>query len=153
MIDRSAIDRILETNRYLVLGTVDESGQPWVTPVFFAALEQDCVCWVSSPNSRHSCNIAHRSAIAITVFDSSVGVGEAEAAYFEADAMIAGAGDTHSALHSLNARLPPDKQLGVEDVQPLGSLVVYLARLRRSFVLVRGGNAYYGNVLDMTLEV
>lgn len=136
-----------------MLGTADEAGQPWVTPVFFAPLEQDCVCWVSSPNSRHSCNIAHRSAIAITVFDFSVDVGKADAAYFGADAMSAGADDTLPALHSLNARLPPDKQMGGGDMQPQGSLVVYLARLRRSFVLVRGGNAHDGNVLDMTLEV
>ena len=35
MIDRSAIDRVLAANRYLVLGTADEDGRPWVTPVFF----------------------------------------------------------------------------------------------------------------------
>jgi Pyridoxamine 5'-phosphate oxidase len=65
-----------------VLGTADADGQPWVTPFFFAPLESDRVCWVSAPGSRHSRNIASRAALAITVFDSAVEVGRAEAAYF-----------------------------------------------------------------------
>ena len=75
MIDRSAADRVLAANRYLVLGTADENGNPWVSPVFFAPLDLDRLCWVSSPHSRHSRNIAQRARIAITVFDSTVGVG------------------------------------------------------------------------------
>lgn len=27
---------IIESNRYMVLGTADEDGVPWVTPVWFA---------------------------------------------------------------------------------------------------------------------
>ena len=114
MPDRSDIDRILATNRYIVLGTADEAGQPWVTPVFFAPLDADRVCWVSSPDSRHSRNIAHRAAIAITAFDSTVEVGQAEAAYFDAEAAAASPVETEAALQALNARLPVGKQLGVE---------------------------------------
>ena len=76
MTDHSVIDRVLAANRYLVLGTADQAGTPWVTPVFFAPLGPDRVCWVSSPESRHSRNIAERAAVAITVFDSTVEVGK-----------------------------------------------------------------------------
>lgn len=85
-IDPTAAGRALAANRYLVLGTADEDGAPWVSPVFFATLDPDRVCWVSSPDSRHSRNIAKRARIAITVFDSTVEVGQAQAAYFDADA-------------------------------------------------------------------
>jgi nitroimidazol reductase NimA-like FMN-containing flavoprotein (pyridoxamine 5'-phosphate oxidase superfamily) len=51
--DRSDVDRLLAANRYLVLATADEDGQPWATPVFFASLDPHTLCWVSSPNSRH----------------------------------------------------------------------------------------------------
>jgi uncharacterized protein YhbP (UPF0306 family) len=153
MVDRSNIDRILAANRYLVLGTADPAGQPWVTPVFFAPLGLDRVCWVSSPESRHSRNIANRAAIAITVFDSTVEVGGAEAAYFDADAARAMPDQTDAALRALNSRLPQRKQLSAEDLQPRGPLVVYRADLRHRYVLVRGGNPEYRNVLDMTLEV
>jgi uncharacterized protein YhbP (UPF0306 family) len=151
--DRAVIDRVLATNRYVVLGTADRAGQPWVTPVFFALLDADRVCWVSSPESRHSRNIADRAAIAITAFDSTVEVGEAGAAYFDADAAPASPDESAAGLQALNARLPLAKQLGPEDLQPEGQLVVYRATLRRRYVLVRGGDAHYGNVSDMTLEV
>ena len=93
MIDRLAIDRVLAANRYLVLGTADEAGQPWVSPVFFARLDPNRLCLVSSPDSRHSRNLAHRNTIAITVFDSSVAVAQAEVAYFDARAAPAIPGD------------------------------------------------------------
>jgi hypothetical protein len=30
---------IIDFNLYMVLGTADESGQPWVTPVYYAAAD------------------------------------------------------------------------------------------------------------------
>jgi hypothetical protein len=98
VIDRSGVDRVLAANRYLVLGTADELGQPWATPVFFAPLDPHRVCWVSAPDSRHSRNIARRTRVAITVFDSTVEVGRGEAAYFDADAAPATPGETSAAL-------------------------------------------------------
>lgn len=149
--DRSGVDRLLAANRYLVLGTADEHGQPWATPVFFAPLDPARVCWVSAPDSRHSRNIAHRTAVAITVFDSTVEVGRGEAAY--ADAAPATPDETDAALQALNARLPQHKRLSGADVQPRGPMVVYRADLRHRYLLVRGGNAEFGNDLDMTVEV
>jgi nitroimidazol reductase NimA-like FMN-containing flavoprotein (pyridoxamine 5'-phosphate oxidase superfamily) len=153
VIDRSAVDRVLAANRYLVLGTVDAAGQPWVTPVFFAPLDADRVCWVSSPDSRHSRNIAHRAAVAITVFDSTVAVGRGEATYFDARAEPAAADEMDAALSVLNSRLPPDKMLTGDDLRPLGPLLVYRADLEHTYLLVRGGNAEYGNEVDTTVEV
>jgi predicted pyridoxine 5'-phosphate oxidase superfamily flavin-nucleotide-binding protein len=28
---------VIDANRYMALGTVDEAGHPWVTPVWFAS--------------------------------------------------------------------------------------------------------------------
>jgi len=153
MPDRSDLDRILAANRYCVLGTADQAGTPWVTPVFFAPLGADQLCWVSSPNSRHSNNIAGRSTIAITVYDSTVPVGGAEAAYFDAEAAGAGPDQVEAALAALNARLPSDKQLSLSDLVPAGPMTVYQATIRRRYLLVRGGNPELRNVLDLTLEV
>jgi uncharacterized protein YhbP (UPF0306 family) len=153
VIDRSAVDRVLAANRYLVLGTVDAAGQPWVTPVFFAPLDADRVCWVSSPDSRHSRNIARRADVAITVFDSSVEVGHAEAAYFDAEAGQVTPDETGTALQALNSRLPQDRRLSGDDLQPGGPFVIYRADLRHRYVLVRGGDAELGNAVDTTVEV
>jgi uncharacterized protein YhbP (UPF0306 family) len=151
--DRSGIDRVLAVNRYLVLGTAAEDGQPWVTPVFFAPLDPNHVCWVSSPDSRHSRNIAHRASVAITVFNSTVDVGRGEAAYFDADAARVTPEEAETALRSLNSRLPQDKQLSGDDLQPRGPLIVYRATLRHRYLLVRGGDPEFGNAVDMTVEV
>jgi uncharacterized protein YhbP (UPF0306 family) len=153
MTDRDLIHRVLSANRYCVLGTADRAGRPWATPVFFAPLDLDRICWVSSPHSRHSRNIEDRPAIAITVFDSTVEVGRAEAAYFEADGGPATPDQTEAALRAMNSRLPRDKALSADDLQPHGELVIYLARLRHRYVLVRGGSPDHGNATDMTLEV
>ncbi len=153
MNDRSTIDRLLAANLYLVLGTADEDGHPWVSPVFFAQLGPDRLCWVSSPDARHSRNIAHRNTIAITVFDSTVAVGRAEAAYFDANAAAATPDEVDAALQSLNARLPSDKALNPDDLQPHGPLVVYRADLQHRYILIRGGDPEHGNAVDTTVEV
>lgn len=149
---RSVVDRLVAAHRYLVLGTADADGRPWVTPVFFASLAPARVCWVSSADSRHSRNIASRAALAITLFDSTVEVGTAEAAYFDADAAELAADETDAALHALNSRLPEAKHLSRSDLHPAGPLVIYQATLRHRYVLVRGG-AGSGNVVDTTVEV
>jgi nitroimidazol reductase NimA-like FMN-containing flavoprotein (pyridoxamine 5'-phosphate oxidase superfamily) len=153
MPDLAEIDRVLAANRYLVLATADLEGTPWATPVFFAPLEADRLCWVSSPDSRHSRNIAARPAIAITVFDSTVPVGGAEAAYFDAEASLVPLAEHEQALRALNARVSAAKQLSPGDLQPDGRLGLYQAELRRRYVLVRGGDAAFRNVVDMTFEV
>jgi uncharacterized protein YhbP (UPF0306 family) len=153
VIDRSDFDRLLSANRYLVIATADEAGAPWATPVFFAQLDRDRLCWVSSPDSRHSRNIAIRPSVAVTLFDSTVPVGGAEAAYADAEAAPVPREGTEAALEAINRRLPEGRGLTVEDVHPLGPMVVYVAELRHRYVLVRGGDPDHGNVLDGTFEV
>jgi nitroimidazol reductase NimA-like FMN-containing flavoprotein (pyridoxamine 5'-phosphate oxidase superfamily) len=151
--DRSWVDRILKDNRYLVIGTADDAGTPWATPVFFAVLDPDTLVWVSAPDSRHSTNIRQRPQAALTVFDSRVEVGHAEAAYFDARTEPAEAAEIDAALTALNSRLPVDKHMGPEDITPAGRLTVYRATLQRRYVLIRGGNTHFRNVLDMRVEV
>jgi nitroimidazol reductase NimA-like FMN-containing flavoprotein (pyridoxamine 5'-phosphate oxidase superfamily) len=75
MLDRSEINRMIAVNRYLVLGTADVHGKPWVSPVFFAPYGDDAFYWVSSPDARHSRDIASRPSVAITTLDSTAPIG------------------------------------------------------------------------------
>jgi nitroimidazol reductase NimA-like FMN-containing flavoprotein (pyridoxamine 5'-phosphate oxidase superfamily) len=77
---------IIESNRYMVLGTADEAGVPWVTPVWYAQSDHRQFIWVSSPDRRHSRNVRARSEVSIVVFDSQVAVGSARAVYMSARA-------------------------------------------------------------------
>jgi nitroimidazol reductase NimA-like FMN-containing flavoprotein (pyridoxamine 5'-phosphate oxidase superfamily) len=77
---------IIESNRYMVLGTADEVGMPWVTPVWYAQSEYREFIWVSSPERRHSRNVVARPEVSIVIFDSQVAVGGARAVYMSARA-------------------------------------------------------------------
>jgi nitroimidazol reductase NimA-like FMN-containing flavoprotein (pyridoxamine 5'-phosphate oxidase superfamily) len=85
MSDPAAAARaVIDANRYMTLGTADESGHPWVTPVWFAPADYREFFWVSSPATRHSRNLSARSQVSIVVFDSQVPVGSAAAVYMTA---------------------------------------------------------------------
>jgi len=61
---------IVDTNRFMTLATADESGLPWASPVWYAPADYRELYWVSSPDARHSRNLAQRPQLAIVIFDS-----------------------------------------------------------------------------------
>jgi nitroimidazol reductase NimA-like FMN-containing flavoprotein (pyridoxamine 5'-phosphate oxidase superfamily) len=77
---------IIESNRYMVLGTADEAGVPWVTPLWYAQSDYRRFFWVSSPDRRHSRNVRMRPEVSVVIFDSHVAVGGALAVYMSARA-------------------------------------------------------------------
>ncbi|MFL6158237.1 MAG: pyridoxamine 5'-phosphate oxidase family protein, partial [Marmoricola sp.] len=78
--------RTLADNRYMVLGTVDPSGRPRVSPLWFSLVDHRVAYWLSSPESHHSQNIAQRPEVGIVVFDSSADPYNGQAVYLEATA-------------------------------------------------------------------
>ena len=72
---------VLAATRSMTLGTADEHGHPWATPVWFAPADDGEFFWVSSPQARHSRNLAARPQLSIVIFDSQVPVGSASALY------------------------------------------------------------------------
>ena len=56
---------ILDANHYMTLGTADAAGNPWVSPVFFAADRYRELYWISSPEATHSRNLAARPELSI----------------------------------------------------------------------------------------
>ena len=77
---------IIDANRYMTLGTADEAGSPWVSPVWFAPVGYGQFLWVSSPQARHSRNLAARPELSIVVFDSQVPISTGQAVYMAARA-------------------------------------------------------------------
>jgi nitroimidazol reductase NimA-like FMN-containing flavoprotein (pyridoxamine 5'-phosphate oxidase superfamily) len=69
--DLGALARsIIDSHRYMTLGTADATGLPWVSPVWYAPKDDREFFWVSSPDARHSGNLAVRPQLAIVIFDS-----------------------------------------------------------------------------------
>jgi nitroimidazol reductase NimA-like FMN-containing flavoprotein (pyridoxamine 5'-phosphate oxidase superfamily) len=77
---------IIDGSMYMVLGTADESGRPWVSPVYFAARAYSDFYWVSLPDAQHSRNLAGRPEVSIVVFDSGVPIGTGQGVYMSARA-------------------------------------------------------------------
>jgi nitroimidazol reductase NimA-like FMN-containing flavoprotein (pyridoxamine 5'-phosphate oxidase superfamily) len=77
---------VIESNRFMVLGTADEAGVPWVTPVWYAQSDYRRFIWVSSPDRRHSRNVRARPEVSVVIFDSQVVPGGARAVYMSARA-------------------------------------------------------------------
>jgi nitroimidazol reductase NimA-like FMN-containing flavoprotein (pyridoxamine 5'-phosphate oxidase superfamily) len=83
--DLAAVARaIIDGNRYMVLGTSDAEGTPWVSPVYYAPSGYAELYWVSSPEANHSRNLAGRPELSIVVFDSRVAIGQGQGVYMSA---------------------------------------------------------------------
>jgi hypothetical protein len=117
--------RLLDTNRYMTLGTAAEDGRPWTSPVWFAAPSPAELLWVSAPEARHSRNIAARPEISIVVFDSTVPEGEGVALYMEATAAPADPGDIEKFADDWT----------IDDVTPPAKHRLYRATVQRWWVL------------------
>jgi nitroimidazol reductase NimA-like FMN-containing flavoprotein (pyridoxamine 5'-phosphate oxidase superfamily) len=77
---------IIDANSYMTLGTADERGVPWVTPVWFAPEGYREFFWVSKPGARHSRNLTARSQLAIVIFDSQTPINTGTGVYMAAEA-------------------------------------------------------------------
>ncbi len=108
---------IIDASLYMVLGTADRSGAPWVSPVYFAPDGYRDFLWVSKPGARHSINIAARADVSIVVFDSSVPIGHGQGVYMAAVAeKLAGdeAGRDERGIETFSRRIagPRRRRLG-----------------------------------------
>ncbi|SRR6266536_2921191 len=72
---------LLDTNRYLTLGTIDPDGRPWTSPVYFSSMGLRAFYWTSATDAQHSRNLAERPQVSIVVFDSSVAPYHGRAVY------------------------------------------------------------------------
>jgi hypothetical protein len=77
---------LIDSNRYMTLGTADADGNPWVTPVFYATADYASFYWVSQTDAVHSRNLASRPRLSIVIFDSTVPAGTGRAVYMTATA-------------------------------------------------------------------
>ena len=128
---------IIDGNRYMVLGTADEGGRPWVSPVYYAPSEYSELYWVSSPGAQHSRNLAARPELSIVVFNSQAPVGEGQGVYMSAVAELLTGADLDRGIEifwrvSVSHGAKP---WTLEDVQEPSSLRLYRARVSEHWVL------------------
>lgn len=128
---------VLDGNRYVVLGTADGEGRPWVSPVFYTLSGYRELIWMSSPEARHSRNLAGRPDVSLVVYDSSLPVGEPVAVYMSGVAAeVTGSAVAEVAAAYGEAALPKGgRRVRIEEVTGEGIYRMYRATIREHWIL------------------
>jgi hypothetical protein len=136
----SAARAVIDSNSYLTLGTADETGRPWVSPVWFAHSGYREFFWVSSPEAQHSRNLATRPEVSIVIFDSQVAPSLAEAVYMSAQAEELSGGALDAGIEVFSKKSVADglPAYSRDDVQEPAGLRLYRAVASEHFALAQG---------------
>jgi putative heme iron utilization protein len=128
---------IIDSHMYLTLATADADGQPWASPVYFAADGYGTYYWVSSPEARHSRNIAVRPAVSIVIFDSGASINTGQAVYMEALAEELTGGDLEQgiAVFSRRSHEHGARVWTLADVRAPAAYRLYRAQVSEHFTL------------------
>jgi hypothetical protein len=146
---------VIDANRYMTLGTADEVGNPWVSPVWFASEDYHNFHWVSSPDAKHSQNLVVHQAVAVAIFDSSVPVGGARAVYMKGVANELTGAELGRGLEIFDRVSQEDigRRWGLDDVQGSALLRLYRATVSEHWVLIPGGDPEHGSGVDRSERV
>jgi nitroimidazol reductase NimA-like FMN-containing flavoprotein (pyridoxamine 5'-phosphate oxidase superfamily) len=138
MTDLAATAReIIDRSMYLVLGTADEAGSPWVSPVYFAVSGYRDFYWVSLPDAQHSRNLDGRPEVSIVVFDSGVPIGTGQGVYMSARAEEVTGDELERAIEAFSRRGQEHggRPWTVADVQPSAPHRLYRASATQYWML------------------
>ncbi len=128
---------IIDANLYMVLGTADESGHPWVAPVYYASTDYKEFYWVSSLEAQHSRNLALRPQLSIVIFDSQVPIATGQAVYMAAVAQALTGADLDRGLdiYSRSALARGGRAWKKQDAQPPAPYRLYRATASEQWIL------------------
>ena len=134
---RAIAKSIIDSNRYLTLGTADDTGLPWLSPVWYAPAGYREFFWVSSPEARHSRNLATRPQLSIVIFDSHAPVGKGQAVYMSGVAKQVPDDHLDRGIDVFSRRSEAQgaRAWTRDDVQPPARLRLYHAIASEHFVL------------------
>jgi len=141
--------RVIDGNRYLVLGTLEDDGRPRLSPVYFTPARYRDFYWVSSPDARHSHNVRKRPDVQIVVFDSSSMPGASEAVYVSATAREVPADELSNVVHeAFDPETRGARAFTPDELSGHGDLRLYVATATAYDVHVRGSHPTHGTGID-----
>ena len=128
---------IIDASLYMVLGTVDDRGRPWTSPVYYAPERYRDFYWVSRPDALHSRNLAGRPHVSIVIFDSSVPIGTGQGVYMTAVAaeLIGAEREEPVRVFSRRSLEHGGHEWTVADVEPPAELRLYRASATAHYTL------------------
>ena len=127
---------LMDTNLYVILGTADAEGLPWVSPVYFATGDYAEIFWVSSPDARHSRNLAVRPQLSMVIFDSTVPTYHGRAVYLSGTGAELAGRDLDRGIEIYpGAARRGASTIPLEDVTAPSEYRLYRATISEAFVL------------------
>jgi uncharacterized protein YhbP (UPF0306 family) len=144
---------VIDSNKYMTIATADESGAPWATPVYFTPDGTRRFLWASSLEAQHSINIAARSTVAITVFDSSVPIGGAQAIYVRSTARVVAPEELEESAALYSGRLAELSTYTASDLSEPEPLRLFEAIIERWWLLIPGRDMHFGSGIDRRVEL
>ena len=131
---------IIDTALYMVLGTADAEGRPWVSPVYYAPAGYREFLWVSRPEATHSRNIADRPEVSIVIFDSTIPIGTGQGVYMSAVAEQLEDDERTTAIEVFSRRSLAHGagEWTVADIEAPAALRLYRASAREQYILGDG---------------
>jgi hypothetical protein len=140
--------RVIDSNRYMTLATIDPDGRPRVSPVYFTSARYADFYWISSPDAHHSRNVAARPGVEIVIFDSRAGVGAGEAAYLSCTARMVADEDLEVACAEAFPETPGAIPFGPDELSGDAELRLFVAHLESCDVHVPGRDPIHGRGID-----
>ena len=152
-LDRMARD-VLDSVRYVVLGTIDEDGRTRTSPVYFTPHGYQDLYWVSDRSTHHSHNLHRDPRLSGVVFDSTRPPGTTDAVYLTGTAR-------EIPEHELHERLPvafdPDRRggrrFGPEELTGGADLRLWVLRVESWEVHIGAGHPTLGTGRDRRVPV
>lgn len=146
---------IIDANLYMVLGTADETGRPWVTPVYYAVAGYREFYWVSSPEATHSRNISVRPQVSIVVFNSQVVIGTGQGVYMSAVAEELMGAELERGIDIFSRRSLGHGGLAwtTDDVQGRALIRLYRATAAEHSILAKDGRPDHRSPVDVTSDI
>lgn len=140
---------VIDTNRYMVLGTIDDDHRPRVSPVYFTHVAYRTFYWVSSPAARHSANVTARPEVAMVIYGSSAPIGYGRAVYVDAMAAIVTDDELPQACAEAYAHIGEGaKAFQPHELSGPAAIRLYRAHATNLDVHVPGRDPAYGTGID-----
>jgi len=152
-LDQLARD-VLDSVRYVVLGTTDEDGRTRTSPVYFTPYRYEDLYWVSHSDTHHSHNLARDDRLSGVVFDSTRPPPETSAVYVTGTAREIPADEV--AEHVPRAFDPEGRggrRFSPEELTDDDELRLWVLHVDQWEVHVRGGHPTLGTGRDRRVPV
>jgi len=147
--------RVIDDNHFMVLGTAQPDGTPRVSPVFYSHADYRDFYWISSPDARHSRNVAAQPRVEIVIFNSQVVPGPDTAAVY-LGATAAQVPDTElpaAVAVAFSSVRRGVRAYGVEELSGDAEVRLYQAAVQSIEIHVRGSDPERGTGIDRRFPV